>query len=78
MLALPTFLGVAQLGFSLLKNIEVINIYDEATEAYEPNFLGFLLTCTAIYVAINLLSRFEPVGIIRPPEANFEKQVSNQ
>jgi len=77
-LALPTFLVVGNLGFMLLRNIEGLNIYRQAREAYEPNFLGFLLICAAIYVIINMLSRFEPVGITRPPEANFEKQVSNQ
>lgn len=73
MLILPIFFGVALLGFSVLKNIEGLNIYHEARGAYEPNFLGFLVTCGAIYIALSLLRRFEIVGLAASPEENEEK-----
>lgn len=66
---LPIFLGIAMMGFSVLRNIEGLNIYREAREAYEPNFLGFLLTCAAIYIALSLTGRFEIVGIATSSEA---------
>ena len=57
------------MGFSVLRNIEGLNIYRQAREAYEPNFLGFLLICVAIYIALNSMGRFEVVGIATSPEA---------
>ncbi|MCL6283561.1 hypothetical protein M3P21_08425 [Ruegeria sp. 2012CJ41-6] len=63
MLALPTFLLVGNFGFALLRNVDGLNIYREARETYEPNFVGFLLICAAIYISVSLLGRFEIVRI---------------
>lgn len=70
---LPTFFGVAVLGFSVLRNIEGLNIYREARAAFEPNFLGFLLMCALIYIAVSLPSRFETVGVAELSEADVEQ-----
>ena len=68
LLHLPVFFGVGLTGFSVLRNIDGLNIYLDAKEAYEPNFLGFLIICAAIYIALNLTGRFEVVGIATSPE----------
>ena len=68
MLALPIFLVVGNFGFALLRNVDGLSIYREAREAYEPNFIGFLLICAAIYVSVSLLGRFEIVRIAAPPD----------
>lgn len=74
-LHLPVFLGVGMTGFSVLKNVDGLNIYRDARGAYEPNFLGFLIICVAIYIALNLTGRFEVVGIATSPEAeNLDAQ----
>jgi hypothetical protein len=72
LLVLPVFFGVGIVGFSLLRNIDGLNEYHEVKEAYEPNFLGFLLICAAIYLAVNLLSRFEIVGVATSSEIDDE------
>lgn len=78
LLVLPTFIGVAVLGFSVLRNIEGLNIYREAREAYEPNFLGFLLMCAAIYIAVSLLLRFESVGVAESSETEVKQPRSTR
>lgn len=70
LLHLPVFFGVGLTGFSVLRNIDGINIYRDAREAYEPNFLGFLIICVSIYIALNFTGRFEIVGAATPPEAD--------
>ncbi len=65
---IPVFLGVGMTGFFVLRSIEGLNFYRGARETYEPNFLGFLLICVAIYIALNLTGRFEVVGIATSPE----------
>lgn len=73
LLDVPTFLGVVNVGFLTVRNIEGLNIYREARGAYEPNFVGFLLICAAIYIALSLLARFEIVGIARLSCSDLER-----
>lgn len=77
LLALPTFLLVGNFGFILFRRIDGLNIYREAREAYEPNFMGFLLICAALYVSVSLLGRFEVVGIAAKPDIKGKEPVSN-
>ena len=70
LLSLPVFFGVGISGFSILRHIDGLNIYREAREAFEPNFIGFLLICAAIYVSLSMLARFEIVGIAQPAEVD--------
>lgn len=77
MLDLPTFLVVGNFGFALLRNVDGLNIYCEAREAYEPNFVGFLLICAAIYISVSLLRRFEIVRIAASPDVEDKETDSN-
>jgi hypothetical protein len=77
LMQLPVFFGVGGVGFSLLRNVDGLNEYHEVKEAYEPNFLGFLLICAAIYVAVSLLSRFEMVGVATSSEVDDEQAGSS-
>lgn len=61
------------MGVSVFRNINGLNVYREAREAYEPNALGFLLMCAAIYIAVSLLSRLEIVGVAESSEADVEQ-----
>ncbi len=78
LLQLPIFLGVAMTGFSILRHIDGLNTYNQAREAYEPNFLGFLIICVAIYVGVSLTGRFEVVSTARLPEAEKLDAKSDQ
>ena len=69
--------GVGEVGFSLLRNIDGLNEYHEVKEAYEPNFLGFLLIGAAIYVAVGFLSRFAMVGVATSSEVDDEQASSS-
>ncbi|WP_152610457.1 MULTISPECIES: hypothetical protein [unclassified Leisingera] len=77
LLDLPTFLVVGNFGFALLRNVDGLNIYREAREAYEPNFVGFLLICAAIYISVSLLRRFEIVRIAASPDVEDKETDSN-
>lgn len=78
LLQLPLFLGVGMVGFSVLRTSEGLNIYREVREAYEPNFLGYLLICLAIYIAVNFTGRFEVVGTATLQEADNLRAQADQ
>ncbi|WP_299773364.1 hypothetical protein [uncultured Tateyamaria sp.] len=78
LLQLPLFLGIGMTGFSVLRNIEGLNVFREAREAYEPNLLGFLLICVAVYVLLNLTGRFEVVGCATSSEAEKLRALGDQ
>ncbi len=67
---LPVFFGVSALGFFILRNIDGLNIYRDAREAFEPNFVGFILICASTYVCLSMLARFEIVGVAAPSEVD--------
>ena len=77
LLDLPVFFGVGLSGYSILRHVDGLNIYREAREAFEPNFLGFFLICAALYVSLSMLARFEIVGIALASEVDDSQANSN-
>ena len=63
LLHLPVFLVVTSAAFSILVNFESLSYYHEARGSNEPNFLGFLIICVALFVSVSALWRFERVGV---------------
>lgn len=76
LLVMPSVVIISLGMGGLVSQVEVLSTYRPARGGDEPNFLGFLILCATMFLAISWFSRFETVGLVVPP-ATEEKQAQS-